>query len=465
MSGSFEDIDVVPTLVSFAVTTGSAEHIITPEFKDTASHIALIEMPIDKKGLPDYDRFKEICAFLRVHSGCGQIISAHTISGGGIAEAVTKMALGNNIGAELSLETDDLFKSSYLSVLIEIPSKVDADFILKSVGGKIIGRTSESPYLKCGSVTISLKNATAKITGVLEDVFPINADKAYKTAVNETYHAKTVKKAKVSIAKPRVLIPVFPGTNCEYDSQRAFEKAGGKTNIFIFKNYNSDVIHQSIDKMAELIDQSQIIMIPGGFSLGDEPEGSGKYIANVLSNSKIADSIMNLLANRDGLMLGICNGFQALIKVGLVPYGEIRPMKGDSPTLTFNDIGRHQSRIVRTRVSSSMSPWMSEVNVGDIISVPISHGEGKFVCSKDELKKLAENGQVASQYVNYDGNATYDINFNPNGSYNAIEGITSPDGRILGKMGHNERYTPNTFTNVPGNYDSKIFESGIKYFK
>jgi len=465
MSGSFEDIDVVPTLVSFAVATGSAQNIITPEFKNTNSNIALIEMPINHKGLPDYNKFKEICAFLNQHIICGQVVSAHTISGGGIAETVTKMTLGNNIGAELTIADDDLFKKSYISVLVEIPEKVDAGFILKSIEGKIIGKTTEEPVIKCGSVNISLKTAGNAIISVLEDVFPINADKAYKTASNETYHAKAVKKAAVPIAKPKVLIPVFPGTNCEYDSKKAFEKAGADTEIFVFRNYNPDVIQQSIEQMANLINDSQIVMIPGGFSLGDEPEGSGKYIANVLSSNRIAESIMNLLKKRDGLMLGICNGFQALIKVGLVPYGEIRPMKNDSPTLTFNDIGRHQSRIVHTRVASNLSPWMSGVKTGDIVSVAISHGEGKFVCTKEEMESLASNGQITTQYVNLNGDATYDINYNPNGSYNAVEGITSPDGRVLGKMGHNERYTSNTFINVPGNYDSKIFESGVKYFK
>ena len=465
MSGSFEEVDVVPTLVSFAVATHTADKITTPEFKNCDSKIALLEMPIDEKGLPNYDRFKEICSFISLHIGCKQVVSAHTVSNGGIATAITKMAVGNQIGVELDIPADELFEHKYLSVIMEIPKRVDASFLLSSVNGKIIGKTTEENYLKCGDISISLSNATNAITNVLEDVFPVNVDKGYRVAKNESYTSKSHQKPKVNIAKPKVLIPVFPGTNCEYDSKKAFQNAGADAEIFIFKNYNASVIQESIVQMARLIDKSQIVMIPGGFSLGDEPEGSGKYIANVLSNNYIADSIMNLLKKRDGLMLGICNGFQALVKVGLVPYGEIRPMKDDSPTLTFNDIGRHQSRIVHTKVASNLSPWMSKVNVGDVISVAISHGEGKFVCSKEELNLLSKNGQISTQYVNLAGDATYDINFNPNGSYNAIEGITSPDGRVLGKMGHNERFTSNTFVNVPGNFDSKIFVSGVDYFK
>jgi len=465
MSGSFEDIDVVPTLVSFAVGTHTADKIATPEFKATGSRIVLLEMPIDEHGLPSYDKFKEICAFLNLHIGVGQVVSAHTIGKGGIAAAITKMAVGNQIGVDLDIAPDELFTHKYLSVIVEIPKKVDASFLMQSINGRIIGKTIDEKYLRCGDISIPLNDATKAITGVLEDVFPVNVDQAYKVAKNEIYTAKSAKKASISIAKPKVLIPVFPGTNCEYDSKRAFDAVGGDAEIFIFKNYNPSVIAESIEKMAQLIDNSQIVMIPGGFSLGDEPDGSGKYIANVLSNAQIADSIMNLLTKRDGLMLGICNGFQALIKVGLVPYGEIRPMKNDSPTLTFNNIGRHQSKIVHTRVASNISPWMNGVNTGDIVSVAISHGEGKFVCSKEEMQILSQNGQIATQYVNLDGNATYDINFNPNGSYNAVEGITSPDGRVLGKMGHNERSTKNTFINVEGNFDSKIFKSGIDYFK
>ena len=465
MSGSFVDIDVVPTLVSFAVATGKADKITTPEFKETNSTVALLEMPIDDNCLPSYDKFKEICAFCSENIANKQIISAHTVSTGGIAEAITKMAVGNQTGVEIKLPADELFQSKYLSVIVEIPEKVDAEFLLSSIGGKIIGTTTEENYIKCGDTIISLKDATKAITGVLEGVFPVNVDKAYKVAKNESYISTASNKAKISVAKPKVLIPVFPGTNCEYDSKRAFDRAGADAEIFIFKNYSPSAIQESISQMSRLIDSSQIVMLPGGFSLGDEPEGSGKYIANVLSSPRIAESIMNLLKKRDGLMLGICNGFQALVKVGLVPYGDIRPMRDDSPTLTFNDIGRHQSRIVHTRIASNLSPWMHKVNVGDVISVAISHGEGKFVCSKEEMQALCAGGQIATQYVNLAGDATYDINFNPNGSYNAVEGITSPDGRVLGKMGHNERHTANTFINVPGNFDSKIFESGVEYFK
>ena len=465
MSGSFVDIDVVPTLVSFAVSTHNAEKVITPEFKYAGSTIGILEMPINERYLPDYDRFKEICSFLNFHIANNHIISAHTVGNSGIAATVTKMALGNHIGIELNISSEELFNSNYLSVIIEIPKKSDAKSMLSSVNGRVIGKTTDETQLKCGSISISINEAANAMTNVLEDIFPVNVDKSYKVASNENYISASVQKPKIKIAKPKVLIPVFPGTNCEYDSKRAFDSAGADSEIFIFKNYSPDAIQQSIDEMSKLIDKSQIVMIPGGFSLGDEPDGSGKYIANVLSNKRIADSIMNLLKNRDGLMLGICNGFQALIKVGLVPYGEIRPMADNSPTLTFNDIGRHQSRIVRTRIASDLSPWMSGVKTGDIISVAISHGEGKFVCSKSEMQLLSAKGQIATQYVNLSGNATYDINYNPNGSYNAVEGITSPDGRVLGKMGHNERYTSNTFINVDGNFDSKIFISGVEYFK
>ncbi len=374
------------------------------------------------------------------------------------------MAVGNQIGAEINLPADEIFQK--VSFRISGDTEESGCRIFAELCRRQDNRHNHRGKLhQCGDTVISLKDATKAITGVLEGIFPVNVDKAYKVAKNESYTSTASNKTKISVAKPKVLIPRIPGTNCEYDSKRAFDRAGADAEIFIFKNYSPSAIQESIVQMSRLIDNSQIVMLPGGFSLGDEPEGSGKYIANVLSSPRIAESIMNLLKKRDGLMLGICNGFQALIKVGLVPYGDIRPMRDDSPTLTFNDIGRHQSRIVHTRIASNLSPWMHKVNVGDVISVAISHGEGKFVCSKDEMQALCASGQIATQYVNLAGDATYDINFNPNGSYNAVEGITSPDGRVLGKMGHNERHTANTFINVPGNFDSKIFESGVEYFK
>jgi phosphoribosylformylglycinamidine synthase len=299
----------------------------------------------------------------------------------------------------------------------------------------------------------------------LEKVYPIHEQVAQTPIKSSVFTQGKKKKAGVSVAKPRVFIPVFPGTNTEYDTARAFEVAGAKADVLVIKNLLPEHVQETLATMKAMIDNAQILMLPGGFSAGDEPEGSAKFISAALRAPQIKDAVMNLLNNRDGLALGICNGFQALIKTGLVPYGEIRDAKADSPTLTFNSIGRHQSRIVRTKAVSNLSPWMAEVEPGDIINVAISHGEGRFVCPEDEFDTLLKNGQIAWQYVDMDGNPTYDIDYNPNGSLHAVEGITSPDGRVLGKMGHNERWTKNTFRNVPGEYDSGIFRSGVKYFK
>lgn len=464
MSGSFEELDVVPTLVSFAVVAENAKNIISPEFKDAHHTVGLLKLDIGPDGLPDYVQFARHCNALYQAIQAGQVVAAHTITSGGIAEAVSKMAVGNDIGVELTLSGQDLLSPFYGSVIFEYCGE-DMMEVFKGCHVSEIGQTNSSGLLQAGGVQLSIAEAKAALTGVLEDVFPVSPGTVDRSAENVTYTQRNTSKPVMTSAKPKVLIPVFPGTNCEYDSQRAFEHAGADAEIFVFRNYNPQVIAESIEVMAQKIKQSQMIMLPGGFSLGDEPEGSGKFIATVLSNPQIADHVMDLLKNRDGLMLGICNGFQALVKVGLVPYGEIRPMQDHAPTLTFNDIGRHQSRIIQTRVASVLSPWMAGVNAGDINHVAISHGEGRFVCTPEDYSTMVSNGQIATQYVNASGQATYDIDFNPNGSFHAVEGITSPDGRVLGKMGHNERMGQWVYKNVNGHYDSRIFESGVKYFK
>ncbi len=472
MSGTFNDIDVPPTLISFAVNTIDAGDVISQEFKEKGSTVVLLEAPEKDYAFPDLEIMKNNFKILHKAIHDGKIKSAYALGYGGIGEAVAKMAFGNKIGmsfdknvAGLFLERDELFKQSYGSIIVEIDSN-ELD-ILDGSDYIVIGNTIDKPVIDVFGEEIELDKLYKASLEPLKNIFPIKANKDIKAEIESISYIsnKKTSKSSISIAKPRVFIPTFPGTNCEYDSARAFERAGAKAEVAVFKNMNYEDIESSIDMMVAGINNSQIIMIPGGFSAGDEPDGSAKFIATVFRNPKIEEAVMNLLNNRDGLILGICNGFQALIKLGLLPYGEIKMPSAQMPTLTYNDIGRHQAKMINTRVASNKSPWMAATEVGDIHTIAISHGEGKFVASDEVMKKLIENGQLATQYVDFEGNATYKPDFNPNGSYYAVEGITSPDGRVFGKMGHSERIGKFVIKNIEGEKNQKIFESGVKYFK
>jgi phosphoribosylformylglycinamidine synthase len=480
MSGTFKDLDVPPTLVAFAVGVIDADKVVSAEFKNAGSSVVAVKIRRDKYELPDFDQLSKTYNKLHKLMEDGEINAAHSVRQGGIAEAVSRMCFGNMIGIELCVtDPNDLFSPDYGSVIIEIDSEYDISKLLSGLDYQLIGHTIEEKVIKFGTGTL-LKNQSRETLlldelierwmKTLEPIFPTNATVDYSRietfSFDTAQHNKRVGKAsKYQLyAKPRILIPVFPGTNCEYDSAKAFEVAGGTPDIFIVKNLTPQNINETIKAMTERIRNSQIIMFPGGFSAGDEPEGSGKFIATVFRNPYIKDAVMDQLQNRDGLILGICNGFQALIKLGLLPYGEIREIDSNSPTLTFNTIGRHVSCMVRTRIASNISPWFNNVKVGDIHTIAVSHGEGRFVASDEVIAALASNGQIATQYVDLDGIATYDTKFNPNGSMYAIEGISSPDGRILGKMGHSERKGTNVCVNIPGCKDQLLFEAGVKYF-
>jgi phosphoribosylformylglycinamidine synthase len=377
---------------------------------------------------------------------------------GGVAEAVALMSFGNNIGFEsMNLISDEiLYKPGYGCIVAEVTGEIEFP---------VIGKTTENDFLLLNDKKIFIDDLLKAYTGKLEEVFPTKTIKVELKPIDRIYKTGGPKLYPRGIAKPKVVIPVFPGTNCEYDSSRAFEKAGASTETLIFRNLNPSDVHDSVERLKYLVDRCNILMIPGGFSAGDEPEGSGKFIANVFRNKYLEEAVMKLLNQRDGLVLGICNGFQALVKLGLLPYGEIRPMEENSPTLTFNEIGRHVSCMVNTRISSDLSPWLSLVETGDIHTIPVSHGEGRFVADEMHFEQMFKNGQIATQYVDDDGIPTYDNRFNPNGSMHAVEGITSPDGRVFGKMGHSERIGENVCINVPGSKNQRIFESGVKYFR
>ncbi len=461
MSGTFEKLDVPPTLVSFSLADADMRNVISGEFKNKGDNIYLITTPIDNDDLPAFEIFKDNCEMIYKNITSGNIKAAYTVQNGGIAETVAKMAFGNMLGAELdsNVDKDMLFGKMPCSFIVEA-EKLEGKYVSH------IGNVIDNGMLSACGVKINLENAYRASENVLEGVFPVKSDNTLENSqiCELSYTHREQIMPKVKILKPRVLIPVFPGTNCEYESAKAFEKFGAEVNTVIIKNINPGDIDYTLKMLENEIKKSQIIMFPGGFSAGDEPDGSGKFIATTFRSPRLKDAVSYMLDKNDGLILGICNGFQTLIKLGLLPYGEIRDMSETAPTLTFNDIGRHQSRIVRTRIASVKSPWFAGVNVGDIISVAISHGEGKFVCPEN-FDELVKNGQIATQYVDMDGKATMDIDYNPNGSFFAVEGITSLDGRILGKMGHNERCADGLLKNVEGNYDSKIFESGVKYFK
>lgn len=472
MSGTFKDINVPPTLVSFAVNTQDAGKVVSQEIKKAGSKLVLVEAVEKDYAFPDFDQMKKNFDIIAKAIMEEKVLTTYALGFGGLGEALAKMAFGNKIGLELSVDfeasmesADDLFRPSYGSIVLEM---AEEDLgLLEGATYKVIGQTIEVPSIKAFGESISLNELLKVSEGVLESTFPTKASKILTDDIRNISFERTgeLKKASISIAKPRVFIPAFPGTNCEYDSARAFERAGAEAKIGVFRNMTYKDIESSIDMMVDEINNSQIIMIPGGFSAGDEPDGSAKFIATVFRNPKIEEAVMKLLNERDGLMIGICNGFQALIKLGLVPYGEIMTPSDHMPTLTYNNIGRHQAKMVRTRVASNKSPWLAGTKVGDVHSIAISHGEGKFVASEEVMKSLIENGQIATQYVDFDGNATYDIDFNPNGSYYAVEGITSADGRVLGKMGHSERIGENVVKNIVGAKDQHLFESGVKYFK
>lgn len=458
MSGSFENINVPPTLVSFAISTAKTKDIISPEFKKSKNKVYLIKPKYDKNGLPETKSLLSIFYKINNLMRDKKILSCYTLTYGGVSEAVYKMCIGNGFGFEYNskISLKDLFKYNYGGFIIESEENIDEIYL-----GKIISEK----YILYKKEKIDLKKLYLIYENKLEKIYSCNIKIDKKPIKNFSYETKNRIVSKIKIAKPKVIIPVFPGTNCEYESAKAFEYAGAKAKIMVINNLSSDNIKKSVDNFSKELKTSQIIFIPGGFSGGDEPDGSGKFITAFFRNHIIKEDTTKLLDKRCGLILGICNGFQALIKLGLVPFGKIIEMDENCPTLTFNEISRHQSKIVRTRIASNKSPWLSYMNVGDIVSVPISHGEGRFIASEELIKKLSENGQIATQYVDFEGDASNDIRFNPNGSIYAIEGITSPDGRVFGKMGHSERIGNGLYKNVLGNYDIKMFKSAVEYFK
>ena len=460
MSGSYNDMDVPPTLVSFAVDTAKADKIISGELKAAGNDLYIIWADRDENDLPDYEKIKAKYDYVYSLAQEGKILSAYAVKAGGIAETVSKMAFGNKVGVKLcDCVLNKLFAPELGSIIIEVKAGE------KIENAEKIGVTVAESTISAGNAVLDIDELIKVWSEPLENVFPTKTKEIDKKIEKYSFVNDYPIVAGESFAKPRVFIPVFPGTNCEYDSARAFTKVGGVCDMFVIKNLEPKDIDESAAQMVKYIKNSQIIMLPGGFSAGDEPEGSGKFIGAMLRHPDVKDAVMELLNKRDGLMLGICNGFQALIKLGLVPYGEIKDLDSDSPTLTFNTIGRHISQIAYTRVCSNLSPWMSCAKVGDIHAVAVSHGEGRFVANSEWVKRLAENGQIATQYVDLSGNPTMERPHNPNGSVEAIEGIFSPCGRVFGKMGHSERIGENVFKNIIGEKDQKIFESGVRYFK
>ena len=457
MSGTFEHIDVPPTLVSFAVSTAKAPDVISAEFKAAGHKIGYIAPKYDENGLPVFDSVKEVFRTVEKLIKDKKAVSVWSIAHGGVAEGIFKMSLGNQIGAKLDKLTDEeLFTPVYGAFIMELTKEAD--------GVKTIGETVADYTITSGDVKLDVASLEKKWDGVLEPIFKAQLpEKPAPEKISYTGGCE-LKHSSVKVAKPRVLIPVFPGTNCEYDMANAFNRYGGDSEIFVIRNLSAQDMEDSVSEFTKHIENSQIIAIPGGFSGGDEPEGSAKFINAFFRNPKIKDAVESMLYARDGLMIGICNGFQALIKLGLVPFGKIVPLTAESPTLTYNTIGRHQSQLTLTRICTNKSPWLSCCNVGDIHNIPISHGEGRFVAPESVIKQLIANGQVATQYVDLSGNPTMDVAFNPNSSMYAIEGIISPDGRVLGKMGHTERLTDNVAKNVSGNKEQLLFKGGVDYF-
>ena len=467
MSGSFNDIDVPPTLCSFAVDVAKLSDVVTDELKEAGDVLVKFTIKKDEYDLPDYDfimsQYEKITELMRQ----GIVKAAYALDGNGVADAVAKMAFGNKLGVEVcgKREKEYYFAPAYGEIVAEIAEADLTKLDEKEVAYDRFGKVLEEQAFVCGDEKVSMEEALEAWTGTLEKVFPTRSGVEDKKIETSLYDTKDIHICKHKVARPKVFIPVFPGTNCEYDTMKAFEQAGADTESIVFKNMTEQDITDSVDAFEKAIRQSQILMFSGGFSAGDEPDGSAKFITSVFRNEKIKEAVHELLNERDGLALGICNGFQALVKLGLVPYGEIKTQTEDSPTLTTNSIGRHISKSVYTKVVTNKSPWLQEAKLGGVYAIPASHGEGRFVASQEWLKKLAENGQIATQYVDIDGNPTMDEDFNPNGSYMAIEGITSPDGRVLGKMAHSERRGEGVAMNIYGDQDQKIFLSGVKYFQ
>ncbi len=476
MSGSFEDLDVPPTLVSFAVTAGKTGEVVTPEFRQAGHPVVMLSPEYDGRGLPETESLKALFAEITRLMRAGKIVACRAVEAGGPAVSALKMGLGNGLGLAFaeSWTKEELFTPRYGSFLAELTEDLPL--------GRTLGRvTGERCFAWRGS-RAEMGKLYQAYRGKLEKVYPtLNPEwdgaarqeaeavwpetRAADRTEAFTHRAETWPAPAVKTANPKALIPAFPGTNCEYDSARAMEDAGAEAEIFVVRNRTAREIAESAEAFAEKVRRAQMIFIPGGFSGGDEPDGSAKFITAFFRNAGVKDAVTELLERRDGLMCGICNGFQALIKLGLVPYGRIIETDEHCPTLTFNTIGRHQSRIVRTRVAGNRSPWLRLAEPGGVYSMPISHGEGRFLAEERVIRQLAENGQIATQYVDLAGNPTMDIRFNPNGSLYAIEGITSPDGRVFGKMGHSERVGKDLYRNVPGNYDIRMFESAVKYFR
>ena len=465
MSGTFNEIDVPPTLVSFAVDVAKIQDVITPELKKAGNKLVWLRAPRDQYDLPDYAGIMDQYEKLHNDIQDGKVVSAYALDRHGIAAAVSKMAFGNALGVKIehNLDPRDFFAPGFGDIIMEVPADKVGEL---SITYTLIGEVTDDGKFSYGNTVITEKEAEEAWKGTLERVFKTaSGEDNEKQAKDELYHAENIYVCKHKVAKPRVFIPVFPGTNCEYDSTRAFERAGAEVDVKVFKNLTAEDIHDSVELFTKAIDQAQIIMFPGGFSAGDEPDGSAKFFATAFQNAKIKEAVMKLINERDGLALGICNGFQALIKLGLVPYGEICGQKEDSPTLTFNTIGRHISKMVYTKVVSNKSPWLQKAQLGGVYCNPASHGEGRFVANDEWLAKLFANGQVATQYVTPTGELSADEEWNVNGSYMNIEGITSPDGRILGKMAHSERRGDGVAVNIYGEQDIQIFESGVEYFK
>ena len=478
MSGTFNDIDVPPTLVSFAVDVAKLQDVITPELKKAGNKLVWLRAPKDQYDLPDYAAIMDQYEKLHNDMQAGKVVSAYALDRHGIAAAVSKMAFGNAMGVKIehNLDPRDFFAPGFGDLILEVPAEKVGQL---SITYTVIGEVTDNGKFSYGNDEITLDEAYKAWTGTLEKVFKTTSGEendgpaamAVKTAdpeatyENGVYNTKNIYVCKHKVAKPRVFIPVFPGTNCEYDSTKAFERAGAEVDVKVFKNLSAEDIRDSVEIFEKSIDQAQMIMFPGGFSAGDEPDGSAKFFATAFQNAKIKEAVMKLLNERDGLALGICNGFQALIKLGLVPYGEICGQKEDSPTLTYNTIGRHISKMVYTKVVSNKSPWLQKAALGGVYCNPASHGEGRFVANDEWLAKLLANGQVATQYVNPNGELDQSEESNINGSTYNIEGITSPDGRVLGKMAHSERRDNGVAINIYGQQDIQIFESGVEYFK
>ncbi len=463
MSGTFNEIDVPPTLCSFAVDVAKVQDVVTPELKKAGHKLVLFKTTADAYSVPDFCQIKELYAKITALVNKKVCQATYAIGFGGIAEAVSKMAFGNKIGVaiEETVSKEELFAPAYGNIIAEV---AEEDLAKIDVPYTVVGETITEANFVYGTMNISMEEALAAWTNTLEKVFPTRSDVEQTKITTGLYDAKTIYVAKKEVAKPKVFIPVFPGTNCEYDSKKAFEAAGSSVDTVVFKNMNEQNIKDSVEAYIKAIKEANILMFPGGFSAGDEPDGSAKFIASAFRNPGIMDAVHDLLNKRDGLILGICNGFQALIKLGLVPNGQILPQSEDAPTLARNSIGRHISKSAYTKVVTNKSPWLMQAELGGVYAIPVSHGEGRFVASEECIKKLFANGQVATQYVDLAGNPTMDEDFNPNGSYYAIEGITSPDGRILGKMGHSERRGDGVALNIVGNQNQHIFESGVAYF-